>query len=127
MMALKIKKFGAAIACILFLSACGTSGNTADNAVIEDPFTETSEILLSGKTEKNDVPEIYDNFSGSEPLCTKRGSALLKLVDDEAAADGKALKIYNRNEAWNGADFAAELYRGNDIEVSGAFRSANPA
>ena len=124
---MKIKKFGAAIACILFLSACGTSGNTADNAVTEGSFTETSEILLSGKTEKNDVPEIYDNFSGSEPLCTKRGSALLKLVDDEAAADGKALKIYNRNEAWNGADFAAAFYGGNDIEVSGAHRSANPA
>ncbi|MGN0637912.1 MAG: endo-1,4-beta-xylanase [Huintestinicola sp.] len=126
-----IKKIGAAAAaCILFFSACGSSESTGENTADtadESSAAQISEVLLSAETPKNDIPEISEKFSGFEPACTKRGSALLKLVDDEAASDGKALKIYNRQEAWNGADFNAELFRGNDIEVSGSFKSANPS
>ncbi|MBQ7991202.1 MAG: endo-1,4-beta-xylanase [Oscillospiraceae bacterium] len=56
-----------------------------------------------------------------------RGEAGVGTADDDLAADGRALLISGREQAWNGAQWDCEKFRGNEIEVIGSFRSANPA
>lgn len=129
---MNIKKLSALTACILLISsltACtvtDTDDPGAENTVLKEDLSVVNEN--TDLTKGSDAaPSISENFDGLEPLAKKRGSALMKLMDDQAASDGKALMIYNRKEAWNGAEYNADVYRGNEIEVSGSFRSANPA
>lgn len=119
---MNIKKISAVLLCMLMLSACGTTGNTAT----PDSAAETSSALTE-TVSKNDIPEIKENFSGNETAARIRGSAAVQLVDDAAASDGRAMFISGRQESWNGAEYPAELFRGNEIEVSGSFRSSNPS
>lgn len=130
---MNIKKLSVLTACILLISsftACAASNEQgAENAVITEDLSVVNENtdLTKEADDTRDAPSISENFDGFEPLAKKRGSALVKLTDDQAASDGKALMIYNRKEAWNGAEYNADVYRGNEVEVSGSFRSANPA
>lgn len=119
---MNIKKITAALLCMLMLSACGTAGNV----VTSDSVADTSSALTE-TVSKSDIPEIREDFSGNETAARNRGSAAVQLIDDTAAFDGRAMFISGRQEAWNGAEYPAELFRGNDIEVSGSFRSSNPS
>lgn len=105
--------------CALILSGCG-------NAEKEN----MPETRLKAAAENNaaaDVPEINADFLSSDGGAKGRGKALASVCDDELASDGKALKIYHRIESWNGADFDAELFRGNTIDIEGSFRSSAPS
>lgn len=136
------KRLGAIAACALFLTSCAASDikvseetTAAENTVLSAEADDIGDAAINDNTEEENKsedssqnsPSIYEDYAGFEPLAKRRGNALVKLVDDEAASDGRALMIYNRQEAWNGADYNADLYRGNEIEVTGSFRSANPS
>ena len=97
---MNIKKISAVLLCMLMLSACGTTGNTAT----PDSAAETSSALTE-TVSKNDIPEIKENFSGNETAARIRGSAAVQLVDDAAASDGRAMFISGRQESWNGAEY----------------------
>lgn len=124
----------------LAVSSCaGGTGAASDNKPAEAPAsavteaqtdTEATEVTeaVSADTEQiPDVPVIKEDFSGDMPAASKRGSASAEIVDDSAAAGGKAVFISGRRESWSGAEYKAELFRGNEIEVKSAFRSANAA
>ncbi|MBO6230876.1 MAG: endo-1,4-beta-xylanase [Ruminiclostridium sp.] len=70
-------------------------------------------------------PSVTEDLSGEKPVAVKRGSASVSICDDELASGGKALLISGRKESWNGADYKSDLFRGNEVEVKGSFRSAN--
>jgi endo-1,4-beta-xylanase len=120
----------------LALSACSSQKpEPAETAAAEAPAAETTaavtEKLAQESTEDMsstpDVPFISEDFSDGSTAAVKRGSASLEIADDDKASDGKALFISGRKEAWNGADYKSDIYRGNEVEVKGSFRSANKA
>lgn len=101
----------------------------ADAPVDTTAFAVTEEVGAPAETTAEDdgIPTITENIAGGELTAIKRGSAILSIESDAAAKTGKTLLIENRKESWNGADYKAELFRGNEIEVKGSFRSANKA
>lgn len=106
--------------CALILSGCG-------NAEKENMPETALNAAAENNTAEADVPEINADFISGNGGAKGRGKALASLCDDELASDGKALKIYHRIESWNGADFDAELFRGNTIDIEGSFRSSAPS
>ncbi|MCR4780490.1 MAG: endo-1,4-beta-xylanase [Ruminiclostridium sp.] len=104
-----------------------TAAAPADTRSGAPDTTAVTEELSNDMQENNGVPSINEDFAGGELTAVKRGSAILSIVQDDAAKNGRALFIEGRKESWNGADYKAELFRGNEIEVKGSFRSANKA
>lgn len=125
--------------CALLLSGCGsTKDNNAAETNSETASVETVSVTAAAESEVTEmpvseqetvvtVPEINEDFTTGNGCAKGRGKALASVCDDEFASDGKALKIYHRIESWNGADFDAEAFRGNTIDVTGSFRSAASA
>ena len=132
-----MKKRPAAITALLLalaLSSCAGGAPAADTteAVTEKSaantdITEVTEEMNSEIEKEPEIPVISEDFSGEEPKASKRGSASVGTEDDSAAAGKRALHITGRREGWNGAEYKAELFRGNEIEVKGSFRSSNAA
>ena len=119
---MNFKKITAALLCVLMLSACGNEAKS------EGAETAAETTLAVTEAESgNDAPEIKEDFTKDMTAARGRGSASVALVDDTTASDGKAMHISGRQEAWNGAEYPAELFRGNEIEVSGSFKSSNPS
>ena len=140
------KRIIAAAVSLILLAGC--AGGTKDTAVttntvntVQDaqvseteaaaPETETAETEAaegdaSAETSlsDSDSPYIYEDFT-SDTAIMGRGPATAEIVDDDKASDGKALYISGRTDAWNGAQYDSEIFRGNEIEVSGSFRSGN--
>ena len=125
----------AALLLALTLTSCSTeqqkkpdattvTTQTSENVQTTESVVTTQEIKEEMSTE-NSVPSISEDFTGDKILIGKRGSASVEIVDDDKAADGKALFISGRKEAWNGAEYKADLFRGNEIDVKGSFRSEN--
>ena len=125
----------AALLLALTLTSCSTeqqkkpdattvTTQTSENVQTTESVVTTQEIKEEMSTE-NSVPSISEDFTGDKILIGKRGSASVEMVDDDKAADGKALFISGRKEAWNGAEYKADLFRGNEIDVKGSFRSEN--
>ena len=125
----------AALLLALTLTSCSTeqqkkpdattvTTQTSENVQTTESVVTTHEIKEEMSTE-NSVPSISEDFTGDKFLIGKRGSASVEIVDDDKAADGKALFISGRKEAWNGAEYKADLFRGNEIDVKGSFRSEN--
>ena len=125
----------AALLLALTLTSCSTeqqkkpdattvTTQTSENVQTTESVVTTQEIKEEMSTE-NSIPSISEDFTGDKILIGKRGSASVEMVDDDKAADGKALFISGRKEAWNGAEYKADLFRGNEIDVKGSFRSEN--
>jgi len=83
----------------------------------------TEEVTTSVKWE-NEIPYVSEDFEGSTHTAFARGEVTMEVVDDEG---GKALKVGNRVENWNGANFTAEEFRGNSIAASARVKTDNPA
>ena len=125
----------AALLLALTLTSCSTeqqkkpdattvTTQTSENVQTTESVVTTQEIKEEMSTE-NSVPSISEDFTDDKILIGKRGSASVEIIDDDKAADGKALFISGRKEAWNGAEYKADLFRGNEIDVKGSFRSEN--
>lgn len=126
---MKLKKIYAYILSVLMLTACGSAQAPVQETAQESTVSEeTGEELLSlaDITEETEAPVIGDTFSDENFSAEKRGTVILRYTEDEAASDRGALRIFNRNNAWDGAQYNAEKFRGNELEAEGSFRSANP-
>ncbi len=126
---MKLKKVYAFILSVLMLTACGSAQAPVQETAQESTVSEeTGEELLSlaDITEETEAPVIGDTFSDENFSAEKRGTVILRYTEDEAASDKGALRIFNRNNAWDGAQYNAEKFRGNELEAEGSFRSANP-
>lgn len=128
MIFMRKNKAGLLLLCALLLSGCSDTGNApqTDNGsdVTEAVLTEAPETETAAVTEEVlTVPEINEDFLNGSYVAKGRGKALASACDDELASDGKALKIYHRIEAWNGAEFNAEAFRGNTVDVAASLRS----
>ena len=122
----------AALLLALSLTSCSAEQNKTD-APAAVTTTQSSESVQAPQTQEikeevsieDSVPSINEDFTGDTLTVAKRGSASVEAVSDERAADGKALFISGRKEAWNGAEYRSDIFRGNEIEVKGSFRSEN--
>ena len=122
----------AALLLALSLTSCSAEQNKPD-APAAVTTTQSSESVQAPQTQEikeevsieDSVPSIDEDFTGDKLTVAKRGSASVEAVSDEKAADGKALFISGRKEAWNGAEYRSDIFRGNEIEVKGSFRSEN--
>lgn len=124
--AMNLKKTTAALLCMLMLSACGNEVKSEGAETVASTAAETT-LAVTEAESGNNAPKIKEDFTKDMTAARGRGSASVALVDDTTASDGKAMLISGRQEAWNGAEYPAELFRGNEIEVSGSFKSSNPS
>jgi len=122
------------------LIACGTGkeSKTEENAteLIEtqtdseslETSEETSDLTeeKAGESEQagenEEEPVIEEDFEGDTNIALERGPVSFEIVDD--GVDGsKALLIDGREDAWNGANFACDDFRGNKIRVNANVKS----
>ncbi len=114
-------------ACSTFLAACGAAGGSEEVTDTEvEVIEEVPEVEVEEETAETEAnaegPVVEENFEGDSNLALERGPVTLEVVDD--GIDGsKALKISGRTEAWNGANFACDPYRGNTIRVNANVKS----
>lgn len=104
-------------------SAADTSGSDALTEDTEVPPAEGDVQTVND----SGAPAVHDDYSAGITAAEKRGETAVEIVDDAASGSGKALKISGRSEAWNGANYSADVFRGNEVEVKGSFRSTNAA
>lgn len=116
--------------CALFLAGCNNTKKDNISEITSDAASVDAAAENGGNeaaVSASDAPEINADFSSSDGGAVGRGDAVVSVCDDELASDGKALLISGRTASWNGANFDAEVFRGNTIEVSGSFRSTASA
>lgn len=118
--------------CTLIMSGCANAGNenVSETSAETASLTEAAESTAAETAaiaEEITVPEINEDFLNGSYVAKGRGKALASACDDELASDGKALKIHHRIEAWNGADFNAEAFRGNTVDAAASLRSTAAA
>ena len=128
---MKLKKVYAFILSALLLSGCAAAEapaqETAAESTSESAAAEEILSLESAPAEETEPPVISEVFSDENFSAEKRGTVILRYTEDEAASDKGALRIFNRNNAWDGVQYNAEKFRGNELEAEGSFRSANPS
>ncbi len=128
---MKLKKVYAFILSALLLSGCAAAEapaqETAAESTSESAAAEEILSLESAPAEKTELPVISEAFSDENFSAEKRGTVILRYTEDEAASDKGALRIFNRNNSWDGVQYNAEKFRGNELEAEGSFRSANPS
>jgi len=128
---MKLKKVYAFILSALLLSGCAAAEAPAQETVAESTSESAAaeEILSLESTpaEETELPVISEAFSDENFSAEKRGTVILRYTEDEAASDKGALRIFNRNNSWDGVQYNAEKFRGNELEAEGSFRSANPS
>lgn len=114
--------------CAFLLTSCAAqkpSDGGSDQAPAVTVTTAAVEEVSEKMENAIEKPSVTEDLSGEKPVAVKRGSASVSICDDELASGGKALLISGRKESWNGADYKSDLFRGNEVEVKGSFRSAN--
>ncbi|MDD7279720.1 MAG: endo-1,4-beta-xylanase [Oscillospiraceae bacterium] len=128
---MKLKKVYAFILSALLLSGCAAAEapaqETAAESTSESAAAEEILSLESAPAEETEPPVISEAFSDENFSAEKRGTVILRYTEDEAASDKGALRIFNRNNSWDGVQYNAEKFRGNELEAEGSFRSANPS
>ncbi|MCI7234155.1 MAG: endo-1,4-beta-xylanase [Oscillospiraceae bacterium] len=128
---MKLKKVYAFILSALLLSGCAAAEapaqETAAESTSESSAAEEILSLESAPAEETEPPVISEAFSDENFSAEKRGTVILRYTEDEAASDKGALRIFNRNNSWDGVQYNAEKFRGNELEAEGSFRSANPS
>ena len=128
---MKLKKVYAFILSALLLSGCAAAEapaqETAAESTSESAAAEEILSLESAPAEETELPVISEAFSDENFSAEKRGTVILRYTEDEAASDKGALRIFNRNNSWDGVQYNAEKFRGNELEAEGSFRSANPS
>lgn len=128
---MKLKKVYAFILSALLLSGCAAAEapaqETAAESTSESAAAEEILSLESAPAEETEPPVISEAFSDENFSAEKRGTVILRYIEDEAASDKGALRIFNRNNSWDGVQYNAEKFRGNELEAEGSFRSANPS
>ncbi|MCI7767096.1 MAG: endo-1,4-beta-xylanase [Oscillospiraceae bacterium] len=128
---MKLKKVYAFILSALLLSGCAAAEapaqETAAESTSESAAAEEILSLESASAEETEPPVISEAFSDENFSAEKRGTVILRYTEDEAASDKGALRIFNRNNSWDGVQYNAEKFRGNELEAEGSFRSANPS
>jgi len=128
---MKLKKVYAFILSALLLSGCAAAEapaqETAAESTSESAAAEEILSLESTPAEETELPVISEAFSDENFSAEKRGTVILRYTEDEAASDKGALRIFNRNNSWDGVQYNAEKFRGNELEAEGSFRSANPS
>ena len=123
----------------MIASSC--SGKPADNAQVNETTTTTAAAVTTAAaatttaavtaevnadmSETVTVPSITEDPGADFPTASKRGSGNVSCIEDDKADNGKALMISGRKEGWSGAQYDCELFRGNEVEVIGSFRSSN--
>ena len=123
---MKLNRIYGFILSALMLSACTAQTPVQDTAAETTAETDTTVDVLSLEAEKTEAPVISDTFSDESFNAEKRGTVILRYTEDDAAADKGALRIFNRNNSWDGAQYNADKFRGNELEAEGSFRSTNP-
>ena len=107
------------------------TGSVAEalSADVTDPAEEDVTDAVSGDVTGADTgaPSVHEDYPAGVTSAEPRGETAVEIVEDPAAAGGKALKISGRSEAWNGANYSADVFRGNTVRVKGSFRSSNAA
>ena len=128
---MKLKKVYAFILSALLLSGCAAAEapaqETAAESTSESAAAEEILSLESAPAEETELPVISEAFSDENFSAEKRGTVILRYTEDEAASDKGALRIFNRNNSWDGVQYNAEKFRENELEAEGSFRSANPS
>ena len=128
---MKLKKVYAFILSALLLSGCAAAEapaqETAAESTSESAAAEEILSLESAPAEETEPPVISEAFSDENFSAEKRGTVILRYIEDEAASDKGALRIFNRNNSWDGVQYNAEKFRGNELEAEDSFRSANPS
>lgn len=128
---MKLKKVYAFILSALLLSGCAAAEapaqETAAESTSESAAAEEILSLESAPAEETEPPVISEAFSDENFSAEKRGTVILRYTEDEAASDKGTLRIFNRNNSWDGVQYNAEKFRGNELEAEGSFRSANPS
>lgn len=128
---MKLKKVYAFILSALLLSGCAAAETpaqeTAAESTSESAAAEEILSLESAPAEETEPPVISEAFSDENFSAEKRGTVILRYIEDEAASDKGALRIFNRNHSGDGVQYNAEKFRGNELEAEGSFRSANPS
>lgn len=128
---MKLKKVYAFILSALLLSGCAAAEapaqETAAESTSESAAAEEILSLESAPAEETELPVISEAFSDENFSAEKRGTVILRYTEDEAASDKGALRVFNRNNSWDGVQYNAEKFRGNELEAEGSFRSANPS
>lgn len=117
-----------------FLSALILSGCAASQANPQETFAESSadasseEIITleSAAAKETEPPVINETFSDGNFSAEKRGTVIIRYLEDGSASDKGALRIFNRHNAWDGIGYNADKFRGNELEAEGSFRSTNP-
>lgn len=108
---------------VLMLSACTAAQTPVQSTDSTADISETQSTV----TEAAESPVISEAFSDENFSAEKRGTVILRYTEDEAASDKGALRIFNRNNAWDGAQYNADKFRGNELNAEGSFRSSNPS
>ena len=73
--------------------------------------------------DENGVPYISEDFESRKNLAAARGDTTKIEVVEESG--NKVLKISNRTDAWNGANFPANAFVGNKVAVRCSVKSEN--
>jgi len=116
----------------IVLAACNnTVNNNTENEISEatdlDVATETENIAQNEESspaeEDTNGPVIEEDFDGKTNLALERGPVSFEIID-EGTDGSKALLIDGRTDAWNGANFTCDEYRGNTIRVSANVKSS---
>lgn len=127
----KISCLFTVIALSVVLAACNSAANNntvndVADTVNPDAATETEAVAQTEETttteEDANGPVIEEKFEGEENLALERGPVSFEIVD-EGTDGSRALLIDGRTDAWNGANFACDEYRGNKIRVSANVKS----
>ncbi|MBS1404923.1 MAG: hypothetical protein HPZ99_07780, partial [Oscillospiraceae bacterium] len=87
-----------------------------------DASSEEIITLESAAAEETEPPVISETFSDENFSAEKRGTVILRYLEDESASDKGALRIFNRHNAWDGIVYNADKFRGNELEADGSFR-----
>lgn len=109
---MKLKKVYAFILSALLLSGCAAAEapaqETAAESTSESAAAEEILSLESTPAEETELPVISEAFSDENFSAEKRGTVILRYTEDEAASDKGALRIFNRNNSWDGVQYNAE-------------------
>lgn len=95
---------------------------TTDEA--SEEAADTEEAVEETTEEAGEDPVVFEDFEGDTNLAIERGEELTFTVVDDGVDGSKALKISDRTDTWNGANFDCNVFRGNTIRANASLKSA---
>ena len=102
-----IRIAGAIIACSMLFAMGGCDKKSSDGILLDE----------------NGVPYIMQDFESKSNSAIARGDTTKLEVIDESG--NKVLKISNRTDAWNGANFKGDAFIGNKVSLKVSVKSEN--